>query len=140
LATSLLLSADSDEERFLLLSFLQEVADLSPSVVMLLYAAEYAKDWDTADFHLSSQNRLLSNLSVWIKTSNTRLMDVASSLLTTLLSTPSDPNLPDITSYLGALGFPDLLDCTTRRPEHDPQTLSYRLSCCAGLLRAYHDL
>jgi len=119
LCMSLLHVADTDSVQTALLSFLQEIADISPTVLQLL------------------ENRLLPILTEWIRTSHAaNTSSLAAPMLSFLLANPSDKRTNDISTYVTALGFPALLDCARWSFGGHPDQLIERFQCCADLIDA----
>ena len=83
------------------------------------------------------KHRIIPWLTTWLKSSeNLRLIALAESLLKTLL-TDGDADMPDISTYLTALGLPSLLDCSSFASYVEPEEAQYKLHCCADLLGAF---
>lgn len=120
LCMSLLQVAEQDNQRIILLGFLHEIADISPSVLLLL------------------EKRLIPLITSWqLVPNHTTTLALAEPLFTMMMAAPPEAKSLDISNYVTALGFSALLEFDAVLLAPTPDDVQYKLQCCAELLGTF---
>lgn len=147
---SLLYAATSQPQRVLLLQYMNEIAEISPAVVLLLSVALRSTKGSrfglNATIHpLARSEELIPLLTAWLQEAqDSSTVDTIERLLVHLLSSPSNSRLNglDISAYGAALGLPKLLDSASffnflNQAAQNTDMARQKLRCCADLLGAF---